>query len=90
MKKFIAMLLAVVMLFCLSLTAFAAVASPESGEGEGEGGNGNGNGEGTGENGTGDNGNTSPETGDFAVVYFGAVALATIPMALIAKKKIED
>ncbi len=76
MKKLLAILFAMVFVFSLSLVTFAAkdpIISPVAPV----------------EDDDDDNGKESPKTGDFAVVCLGAIALASIPMAVVSKKQLE-
>ncbi len=77
MKRFVAILLILVLVFALSATAFAAsnVTSPEKGN--------------TDANATPDKGNTSPQTGEsFSILWVILAAIAAIGAVLFCGKKL--
>ncbi len=77
MKRFVAILLILVLVFALSATAFAAsnVTSPEKGN--------------TDANVTPDKGNTSPQTGEsFSILWVILAAIAAIGAVLFCGKKL--
>ena len=77
MKRFVAILLILVLVFALSATAFAAsnVTSPEKGN--------------TDANATPDKGNTSPQTGEsFSILGVILAAIAAIGAVLFCGKKL--
>jgi LPXTG-motif cell wall-anchored protein len=76
MKRFVAILLILVLVFALSATAFAgSVTSPEKGN--------------TDANVTPDKGNTSPQTGEsFSILWVILAAIAAIGAVLFCGKKL--
>lgn len=71
MKKIVALVLCIMMLFSVSVTAFAAANSPEAGAVDKDG----------------TTTSTSPKSGDIATTALSVTALAALAVAVVAKKR---